>query len=151
MTSDRPGRFAGVTRDTVEIPDELVAVRQPVRASEPVMIEATVPRLDAAAWLLGHLAEVDSALSRPGGVLLRGFTGLDSESDLQAMMRTLGRELMIYQERSTPRRELAAGVYTSTEYPADEEIALHCELTAASVVPRRVWFLCVVPPGSGGA
>jgi alpha-ketoglutarate-dependent taurine dioxygenase len=58
---------------------------------------------------------------------------------------------MGYDERSTPRREVEGKVYTSTEYPADQHIPMHNELSYASHWPQKIWFFCLEPPEEGGA
>jgi alpha-ketoglutarate-dependent taurine dioxygenase len=57
---------------------------------------------------------------------------------------------MRYVYRSTPRREVGPGVYTSTEYPASEHIPLHNENAYAAQWPRLVLFHCVRAAETGG-
>jgi L-ascorbate metabolism protein UlaG (beta-lactamase superfamily)/alpha-ketoglutarate-dependent taurine dioxygenase len=58
--------------------------------------------------------------------------------------------LMEYKDRSTPRRELADNIYTSTVYPQDYRIALHNEGTYWTTWPLRIMFCCLVEPDQGG-
>jgi alpha-ketoglutarate-dependent taurine dioxygenase len=57
---------------------------------------------------------------------------------------------MQYTEGATPRTELGDKVYTSTEYPADEAIALHNELTYVTTWPAKIWFCCLQPAEQRG-
>jgi alpha-ketoglutarate-dependent taurine dioxygenase len=45
---------------------------------------------------------------------------------------------------------LSEKVYTSTEYPADQSIALHNELTYVVTWPMKIYFFCVTAPAQGG-
>jgi len=59
-------------------------------------------------------------------------------------------ELLDYVEGSSPRTVLGDGLYTSTEYPPDQLISLHSELSYAHRWPARLFFHCVVAPATGG-
>jgi alpha-ketoglutarate-dependent taurine dioxygenase len=56
-----------------------------------------------------------------------------------------------YVEAATPRRALGDQVFTSTEFPASEEIALHNENSYASSWPGELLFCCLQPAETGGA
>lgn len=56
-----------------------------------------------------------------------------------------------YVEAATPRRDLGREVFSSTEFPASEEIALHNENSYATSWPGELLFCCLVPAESGGA
>lgn len=56
-----------------------------------------------------------------------------------------------YVEAATPRRDLGREVFSSTEFPAGEEIALHNENSYATSWPGELLFCCLVPASSGGA
>ena len=56
-----------------------------------------------------------------------------------------------YSDRSSPRSTIAGGVYTSTDYPPDQEIFLHNESSYSSTWPRTLYFYCVEPPDTLGA
>ncbi|MGH3429770.1 MAG: TauD/TfdA family dioxygenase, partial [Mycobacteriales bacterium] len=59
-------------------------------------------------------------------------------------------KLSPYHERSSPRHELDDGVYTSTDYPASEQIFLHNENSYQLTWPSRLAFCCLMPPQAGG-
>jgi alpha-ketoglutarate-dependent taurine dioxygenase len=56
-----------------------------------------------------------------------------------------------YVEGSTPRSALGEDVFTSTDYPAAQVIALHNENSDARTWPRYLLFGCMQAPASGGA
>lgn len=81
-------------------------------------------------------------LAAHGAVLLRGFDigGVDG---FAAVVRQLSGEPLEYSERSSPRSTIKGNVYTSTDYPAGEEIFLHNENSYQSSWPRLLYFHCV--------
>lgn len=145
-------RFRGVERQPVQLGSQgLARIDLPAEPGRPALVTGAVAGLRLSGWLKAESGTLDRLLHEHGAIVLRGFAGTADETQLRDSLDAAGRQQLAYLERSTPRRSLAGNVYTSTEYPADREIALHCELTAASLIPTRVWFLCVVPPAGGGA
>lgn len=57
---------------------------------------------------------------------------------------------MEYTEGATPRTKLGDSIYTSTEYPPDQTIALHNELNYVTMWPMKILFFCVIPATGGG-
>ncbi len=92
---------------------------------------------------------VERVLARHGAVLLRGFP-IHDEHAFRAAARRLGGELLRYDFASTPRTDLADGVYSSTEYPAHQVIPLHNEQSYARSWPLRVFFGCLQAAAQGG-
>lgn len=105
--------------------------------------------IDLALWARDDVSTVDNWLHVHGAVLFRGF-GVDLER-FAAVAAALSGPALPYRERSTPRTEVAEGVYTSTEYPPDQPIALHNENAYQRCFPARLVFGCLTPPASGGA
>lgn len=93
---------------------------------------------------------VSASLSLHGAVLLRGFSppGVDG---FRRFAASFGHPLLNYEFGSTPRSELGAGVYTSTEYPAHQSIPLHNEQSYTRQWPMKIWFYCDLPSVTGGA
>jgi alpha-ketoglutarate-dependent taurine dioxygenase len=60
-------------------------------------------------------------------------------------------ELLEYRYRSTPRHEVTARLYTSTEYPAGETIPQHNEMAYTNEWPLRIGFYCQEAAAEGGA
>jgi alpha-ketoglutarate-dependent taurine dioxygenase len=100
-------------------------------------------------WLAGNSAALESALDGHGAMLLRGFA-CDEDSFGTTVERVSGK-LFAYSFRSTPRSTVKGFVYTSTEYPQDQQIPLHNEMSYAIEWPRRLWMLCTSPATTGGA
>jgi alpha-ketoglutarate-dependent taurine dioxygenase len=53
-------------------------------------------------------------------------------------------------ERSSPRLQVSGNVYSSTEYPAEGAIFLHCENSYQQTWPLRIFFYCQVAAELGG-
>jgi len=84
-----------------------------------------------------------------GAILLLGLSGgVDEFNDV---VSTLGGPQLAYTERSTPRSSVKGNVYTSTEYPASEEIPMHNENSYSDSWPKYLYFLCEVAPVEGGS
>ncbi|MFJ6808482.1 TauD/TfdA family dioxygenase [Streptomyces anulatus] len=143
-----PGQVA--RRPVEERPDALVRTGSaPVGRTLPVRVEAVDATVDAAAWVAHDTDMLRGLLDRHGAVLLRGFAA--TAADLPRVLRPLGGDSVPYRERSTPRTALGGGVYTSTDHPADQVIALHNENSYQSTFPALLAFHCAVPAESGGA
>jgi len=95
-------------------------------------------------------AQLRKLLTRHGALLLRGFP-VDDVSAFEAVVRAFSGEPLIYNERSSPRHAIKGNVYTSTDYPQDEEIFLHNENSYQAVWPRVVYFYCDREPETLGA
>jgi alpha-ketoglutarate-dependent taurine dioxygenase len=108
------------------------------------------PRVDVdlADWSRDHADCVTGWLHRHGAVLFRGFdVGMDR---FAAVAESLAGAALPYRERSSPRTQLGPGVYTSTDHPADQAIALHNENSYQTEYPARLVFGCLLPAEAGG-
>jgi alpha-ketoglutarate-dependent taurine dioxygenase len=115
----------------------------------PLLARQAVGGVDLAGWLAENRDEVRRELLGAGGILFRGF-GVDSEARLQALLEALAGELVQYTYRSTPRTALSGRIYTSTEYPPDQEIPLHNEMSYSRSWPLLIGFACLKAAPSGG-
>ncbi len=137
-----------------------VADRPLVRTSLPVsgrnlplLVEPEVRDVDLAAWAAAHRGQIEEWLATHGAVLFRGF-GLDEDADPMARFRgvaaAVSPSLLSYDDPTTPRTELGEKIYTSTEYPHDQTIPHHNELSYNQSWPMRIFFYCVTPPAARG-
>lgn len=114
----------------------------------PVMVSPQTPMgLDTAEAALRALSE--RLLPQAGGLLLRGFTPPGVEG-FRRFAASFGHPLLNYEFGSTPRSQVSAGVYTSTEYPAHQSIPLHNEQAYTRQWPMKIWFYCDLPSPTGG-
>jgi alpha-ketoglutarate-dependent taurine dioxygenase len=105
--------------------------------------------VDLPEWARSQKECVSDVLLKHGAVLLRGFQTC-TPSDLLRVAGALFSEVVQYQERAAPRRQLTEGIYTSTEYPADQVIPLHHEMSYSHNWPLKLLFYCVEPAARGG-
>jgi alpha-ketoglutarate-dependent taurine dioxygenase len=115
----------------------------------PVVLSPDIHGVDLPAWAADHLAELLARLRAHGAVLLRGFD-LAGPEGLERLVNAVSGSAMPYTYRSTPRRTVAGLVYTSTEYPADQPIPLHNEMSYTRTWPRKIFFFCTQPAAQGG-
>ncbi|MEM9457585.1 MAG: amino acid adenylation domain-containing protein [Myxococcota bacterium] len=136
--------------------------RAAVRADTLVRLETDPDRLVARAtaerssvrllpWLVEHQAWVGEQLRTRGAVLFRGFhtAGAAALEPIVGAVAVDGP--MPYEYRSTPRRTVTGRVLTSTEYPRDQAIPLHNELSYTRRWPRLLGLMCVAESREGGA
>lgn len=95
--------------------------------------------VSAHAWVLEHLQQMTEWLNAHGALLLRGFNVTDADAFRQVVEATQG-TLLNYTHRSTPRKSISAGIYSSTEYPADQHIPQHNEMSYTQKTGPRVYF-----------
>jgi hypothetical protein len=104
----------------------------------------------ATAWIEENRTAVRAALLRFGHLMIRGLHVVDAHA-FAAVRDVLFHQHLEYRERSTPRSELADGVYSSTDMPAMHPIRLHNESSYVLNFPGVLLFGCVDAPDEGGA
>lgn len=116
--------------------------------SLPLVIEPSEDGSDLSVWATQHQQEMERLLGQSGALLFRGF-----DMDLQkfgAFSDSACGKRIDYQYRSAPRTVVGERIYTSTTYPANREILLHCENSYHSDWPLRLAFYSVKPALRGG-
>ncbi|MFE7313179.1 TauD/TfdA family dioxygenase [Streptomyces sp. NPDC057555] len=93
---------------------------------------------------------VRDLVARHGAVLVRGL-GLSAPNDLADAARWLGVTPMAEREGFTSRTDHGGGVYSGSQWPADEPMCMHHELSYAAQVPSLALFGCLTAPAAGGA
>jgi alpha-ketoglutarate-dependent taurine dioxygenase len=143
--------FAKMRRRAVTVTQGSVVKLQSLQAGSPLpaLIEPSLAGIDPVAWAAGNTELVSKLLLEHGGLLFRGFP-MQSEQDLERFISALSGELLEYTYRSTPRTRVSGRIYTSTEYPADQSIPFHNEMSYATEWPKKIWFLCLKPAETGG-
>lgn len=115
----------------------------------PAVVEPRMGGFDLADWCGNYRDVLERLLLEHGAVLFRRC-GVTDATAFRRVAGAAGQELLEYQERAAPRREVGARVYTSTEFAHDQMIPLHHEMSYSPNWPMRVWFFCQQPPGAGG-
>jgi alpha-ketoglutarate-dependent taurine dioxygenase len=101
------------------------------------------------AWYAANRDFVEKQLLIHGAVLFRRF-GVKSAGAFARFVRSVSNNLLSYVDGNSPRTKLAAGIYTSTEYPPEFFISLHNELSYSHQWPDKLIFCCIIAPKQGG-
>jgi alpha-ketoglutarate-dependent taurine dioxygenase len=145
----RLGREA-TTRKGITLSQEALVREGSVNDSGlPLLFQPAVDGLSLAQWARGNVEQIKERLSRSGAILLRGFN-VSSVVEFEEFMTAVTGELLDYSYRSTPRTKVSGKIYTSTEYPADQTIPLHNEMSYTRQWPMVLGFFCVEPSPEGG-
>jgi alpha-ketoglutarate-dependent taurine dioxygenase len=115
----------------------------------PLVIAPTIEGLNLVTWAEYNQQFINSQLLWHGGILLRNFK-IDGVSCFEEFIKTIAGELLEYSFRSTPRSQVSGNIYTSTEYPADEIIPQHNEMSYSLNWPMKIAFHCVKKSQYGG-
>jgi len=117
----------------------------------PLVVRPATANVDLLGWAQNNPDFIASHLGSHGAILFRGFGIHSMEVFEQFAECTSHGGLLDYIYGSTPRRRIAGGVYTSTEYPADQVIPFHNEMSYSLAWPMKIWFCCLKAASSGGA
>jgi alpha-ketoglutarate-dependent taurine dioxygenase len=104
---------------------------------------------DLADVINANLDDIRRDLAHFGAILFRGFA-IHTKDDFRNIAGSIKEEAMPYTDGNSPRTKLTSNTYTSTEFPADQFISLHSELSYSNVWPARMLFCCVQPAMEGG-
>lgn len=144
-------RPAAARRDAVALNAASIVAMRPLDETNPLplLIEAKAPQIDCLYWGEKNREFIRSKLLVHGGLLFRGF-GLRTAEDLHNFARVVSGNLLEYRERSSPRSQVRDQIYTSTDYPADQEIFFHNENSYQHAWPMNIYFFCETTPQTGG-
>ncbi|WP_250517363.1 TauD/TfdA family dioxygenase [Caballeronia sp. INDeC2] len=93
---------------------------------------------------------IERGMEEYGGVLLRDFDALGA-AGLDGFASRFGQTLHAYEFGSTPRSRIGKGVFSSTEYPADQWIDQHNEQSYTLRWPASIFFYCEIAAEEKGA
>jgi alpha-ketoglutarate-dependent taurine dioxygenase len=124
-------------------------VGAPAGRGLPLEVRPAGPGVGLSEWAARNGDTVRQWLHASGAVLFRGF-GVTLPA-VAAVTRALAGEPAEYTERSSPRTQLGEHVYTATDHPADQAIALHNENSYQASFPAALVFCCLAPAATGGA
>ena len=115
----------------------------------PYLYEAQRNNVNLQSWLEQNRKQVNDKLQNSGAILFRGFD-VNNIVDFQNVVEAHSDQLLTYDYASTPRTAIESKVYTSTEYPSDQEIGMHNEMSYTKKYPNNLWFFCKTPAQVGG-
>ncbi|HEX8694768.1 MAG TPA: TauD/TfdA family dioxygenase [Longimicrobium sp.] len=146
-----PGGPGSLRRKPVSVTQEALvrAGRLDGSGGPPLLVTPAAERLRLAEWAASGRGWIEEQLLAHGALLFRGFT-VGELDEVEAFMRALTADLLAYTYRSTPRTQVKGSVYTSTEYPADQVIPIHNEMSYTRSWPMKIAFYCVQAAPRGG-
>jgi len=142
--------FKSVKPQAVKVSATELIKRSCLDGSNFLVIEPAIEGVNLIIWAEEHRTEIEEALLSNGAILFRGLHGEDVH-EFHDFARTIAPELLDYKERSSPRSEIARGIYTSTDYPSDQNIEFHNEQSYSQSWPMKLFFYCSQPAIRGGA
>jgi alpha-ketoglutarate-dependent taurine dioxygenase len=119
------------------------------QAGRPPMLQAHSTD-DPSAWAADHREALRAIVAEHGSVLVRGL-GLSDAATTAAVFGRLSDGLMTEQEAFAPRQAYSDGVYSSTKWPANQQMCMHHELSYRLEFPGLMLFACLTAPTEGGA
>lgn len=145
-------KFREAKRKTVRLSHEVLIETGYLYPGEnfPLVIQPRIEDVNLGKWAGNNREYIQRQLLAHGAILFRNFT-VKSVDDFQSFARALCPDLLGYLERAAPRREVSSNIFTSTEYPADQAIPLHHEMSYSHNWPTKLWFYCDQPAAEGGA
>lgn len=107
------------------------------------------PGHNSCAWMDRHSPGLRAATDKHGAVLVRGLE-LPDPGEVERLVLPLACPLMVEREGFAARRRLG-GLYSSAEWPHNEPMCMHHELSYAAEPPGLLVFACLTAPAAGGA
>jgi alpha-ketoglutarate-dependent taurine dioxygenase len=142
-------RFRAITPRAVKVSKEsMIKTSYLDDRRFPLVIEPATG-LDLVTWAADSRELIDRELLAHGAILFRGF-GFQSVDQFNQFAAALSGELLDYRERAAPRVQVGQHVYSSTEFPADQAIPLHHEMSYSHNWPSKIFFFCAEPAQHGG-
>lgn len=144
-------KLPAARRRAVSVSAEELVRAEPLRPGGglPLVLRPAVAEVDAAGWAAENRELLARLLAEHGALLFRGF-GARAAEEFGRFCRAASGDLLAYRERSSPRSQVAENIYSSTDYPPDRSIFLHCEHSYSLTFPLRLYFFCETPAASGG-
>lgn len=127
-----------------------VQLRPGAPATVLVRAPAGAPRRAPGEWVTANRAALRGLVAQHGAVVVRGL-GLRDAAETGSVFWALADQLMYEREAFAPRQPVADGVYTSTKWPANQQMCMHHELSFTLEFPGLMLFACLTAPGDGGA
>jgi alpha-ketoglutarate-dependent taurine dioxygenase len=111
----------------------------------------TNPGPDPVGWAAHFRNDVRQIVARHGSVMIRGLGVRDHAQTAAVFGRLAAVGLLAEREPFAPRTALGNGLYSSTQWPATQQMCLHNELSYLPDPPAFMFFACLTPPAAGGA
>ncbi|MFK0252489.1 TauD/TfdA family dioxygenase [Streptomyces sp. NPDC090445] len=120
-----------------------------LRPGRPPVLQVEIDD-EAPQWTARHRDALRAAVAEHGALLVRGL-GLREPAVIGAVFRGLTAELMAEREAFAPRKDHGGGVYSATQWPPNQPMCMHHELSYRVEFPGLMLFACPTAPATGGA
>lgn len=146
-------KFARTERKAISTKLDDLVVRGQLEGSPsfPLLITPIASYVNLREWLAGNMDSVYAELEEAGAVLFRGFDIAGQDGFAKILSLISADHLLEYKYKSTPRAHVGGNIYTSTEYPASQEIPMHNEMSYTSAWPMKIVFYSETVAEEGGA
>ncbi len=140
-----------IKRQAVKVSKSELVTKEYLKNSPniPLIVKPKVERLNLISWAINNQEFIKTHLLKHGGILFRDFE-IGKVEQFQKFMKAIFGNLLEYSYGSTPRSKVNGKIYTSTEYPPDQIIPLHNEMSYTSNYPMKIAFYCLQPALEGG-
>ncbi|MER6125834.1 TauD/TfdA family dioxygenase [Streptomyces sp. NPDC001795] len=120
-----------------------------LRSDRPPILHVDTPD-DASSWAAEYRDALRAEVTEHGVVLVRGL-GLREPDQVGAVLAELAGGLMTEREAFAPRQRYGPGLYSSANWPANQPMCMHHELSYTLEFPGLMLFACLTAPDQGGA
>jgi alpha-ketoglutarate-dependent taurine dioxygenase len=126
------------------------AIELAIEPGRPPIVTASPGCSGPLAWLTEHRESLRVAATDYGALLVRGLELRDARQ-VGAAARRLSRRLMVERDPFTARTAYGDGVYSTSDWPPDQPMCMHHELSYSLEFPGLLVFGCLTAPSAGGA
>ena len=114
----------------------------------PIVIAEGTP--DSAQWVRSHSDEIRRLIAQHGVLVVRGLN-VRTEVDLRDVVGYLSPTLLVEKEAFASREAHPTGIYSSSAWPAKQQMCMHHELSYRLEFPGLMAFAYVDAPTAGGS
>src|SRR5258708_18734428 len=118
-----------------------------VQAGKPPLLRVDATD-DGPRWAAEHSDVLRAAVIEHGSLLVRGL-GLRDVAGTEPVFREIG-SLMTEREAFAPRQRYSDGVYSASNWPPNQHMCMHHELSYTLEFPSLLMFACLIAPADGG-
>lgn len=149
MTTPPTPSLGGLRRKAIRLEEQALVRMSPLQAGQSftLLCEPTAPGVSLASWAERQRELLESRLLEHGAILFRGFA-VGSAAEFDQCISALSGGALEYRFRASPRTQVNPGlnIYTSTDYPEDQQIFPHNEHSYSPVFPLKLFLWCDIAP-----
>lgn len=144
-----PPTPGGIRRKAIRLQDpELVRFTPMFPGRElPLLCEAQAEGVSLPDWAARERPLLEQKLLQHGAILFRRFA-VTTPTEFDRCISSLSEGALEYRFRASPRTQIepSLNIYTSTDYPADQQIFPHNEHSYSPLFPLKLFLWCDIAP-----